>query len=86
VYQHLERARIVGRNLLEIIVVGQLFPSHDAPVPSEESHTRLAGNSPLFHSAVGFAGMVDEARNGATGGIDNHILVEVHEIIALRIC
>lgn len=27
--------------------------------------------------------MIDESSNGATGCIDNHVLVEIHQIVAL---
>lgn len=45
---------------------------------------RFPAYDPLHHLAVGFARVVDEARDGAAGGVDDHVLVEEHEVVALR--
>lgn len=30
--------------------------------------------------------MIHKARNGASRGVNNHVLIEVHEVVALRVC
>lgn len=69
--------------VLKVIVICQLFSGHNSLLTSEQCHARLPGNSPLLHRAVRFARMVDEARHGASCCIDDHVLIEVHEIVAL---
>lgn len=43
----------------------------------------FAADDPFYHLAVWFAGVVDEAGDGAAGGVDDHVLVEEHEVVAL---
>lgn len=45
----------VRGRLLEVVVVCQLLPGHDALVAGEEGHAWLAGDGPLRHAAVGRA-------------------------------
>ena len=69
--------------ILEVIVISQLLTGHDALLASKECHAWFAGYNPLDHLAVRFARMVHETGDGAPSGIDDHILVERHEIVAL---
>ena len=68
----------MGKSLLEVIVIGELLAGHDALVACKERHSRFSGYYPFLHLAVGFAGMVDEAGDGTSSGIDDHVLVEHH--------
>jgi len=70
---------------IEVVVVGQFFPGHDALVAGEEGHAGFAADGPFDHAAVGLTGVVDEAGDGAAGGVEDHLLVEVHEVVALFI-
>jgi hypothetical protein len=54
-------------------------------VTSEKGHAGLASNNPFDHSAIGLAGMIDKAGNAAFGSIDDHILIERHQVVALGI-
>jgi hypothetical protein len=78
-----EETEIFQRNVLKVIVISQLFPCHDATVPCEKSHSWFPRNSPLLHSAIRLAGMVYKTGYGTAGGINDHILIKVHKIIAL---
>ncbi len=68
---------------VEIIVVREFLSCHDTPIPGEKRHAWFAGYSPFNHFAIGFAGMIDEASYRSSGSVQNHVLVEVHEIVAL---
>jgi len=70
-------------DLLEIVIVRELFTSHDATPASEECHTRFSANSPLDHLAIGLARMVHETSDGTTSSVNDHFVVEAHEIVAL---
>jgi len=70
-------------NILKVVVIGQLFTCHNAVISSEKCHARLSCHNPLHHLAVGFAGVVDEASNGSACGINDHVLVEGHKVVAL---
>lgn len=72
---------------VELVIIRQLFARHDACVAGEKCHAWFARYGPLDHPAVWFAGVVDKARDRASGGVQDHLLVEVHQIIALsEIC
>ena len=72
-----------SEGLLKVIVVGELLAGHNAPVSCEERHSGFTRHDPFLHFTVGFAGVVDEPSNGATGGINDHVLVEYHQVEAL---
>jgi hypothetical protein len=76
---------VLSREGIKIVVVGQLIASHNRAISSKQSHAWLATHYPLHHFAVGFAGVINEARDAALGGINNHILVKRHEVIALEV-
>src|SRR5438034_710412 len=40
-------------------------------------------NSPFNHAAIRLARMVDEACDGATSGINDHLIMEGHQIVTL---
>lgn len=44
---------------------------------------RFTPDDPFYHLAVRFTRVVDEAGDGAAGGVDDHVLVEEHEVVAL---
>ena len=71
-------------DLLKIVIVGELIASHDAAGTGEQRHARLSTHSPLDHLAVGFTRVIDESSNSPTSRIDDHFVVEAHEIIALQ--
>lgn len=70
-------------DLLEVVIVAQLLSGHDAILSGKEGHARLPGNSPLLHTAIRFTRMVDKASNGSSSGINDHVLVKVHQVVAL---
>lgn len=45
---------------------------------------RFSTYDPFHHLAVWFTGVVDKAGDRAAGGVDDHVLVEEHEVVALR--
>lgn len=71
-------------NSLKIVVIGQFLTRHDATIASEESHARFPSDSPLLHPTVGLTRVIDEAGDGASSGINDHILIKVHQIVALE--
>jgi hypothetical protein len=72
-----------AKDLLEVVVVGQFFSSHDPPRAGEQRHSGLPANGPLDHLAIGLTRMIDESRDGSPSGVDNHLVVETHKVIAL---
>lgn len=70
-------------DLLKIVIITQLLPCHDPAISCKESHTRLPCNSPLLHPAIRLARVINKASNGPSSGINDHVLIKVHQIIAL---
>lgn len=70
-------------DLLEIVIISQLFTSHDSAGTSKKCHSWLSSDSPFDHLTVGFAGVVNESGNGTSRRIDDHFVVEAHEVVAL---
>jgi hypothetical protein len=81
--QRLRDSKFGTRCLLEVVVICELLASHYSSRTSEQSHARLPTDSPFDHLAVGLARVVHKTGNSATGGIDDHLVVEAHEIITL---
>lgn len=72
---------MMKENILKVVIVRQLVASHDTVVASKESHTRLSRYGPLLHLAVRLARVIDEpSTRSAGGGVDDHVLVERHEV------
>jgi len=72
-----------GKGALKVVVVGQLLPCHDALVAGEQGHARLALNRPLLHAAVGLARVVDKPRDRPASCVNDHVLIEIHQVVAL---
>lgn len=70
-------------DLLKVVIVCQLFARHDPTKASEECHSWFSANRHLPHLAVGLTGVVDKACDSTSGGIDNHLVVKTHQIVAL---
>lgn len=70
-------------DLLEVVIIGQLFSSHDPPRTGEQCHSRLPTDRPLDHLAVGFTRVIDKACDCSPGRINDHFVIETHEVVAL---
>ena len=70
-------------NRLEVVIVGELITGHDAIFSREQRHSWLAGHRPLDHVAIGLARVVDKPGDGAACSVDDHVLIKVHQIVAL---
>lgn len=70
-------------NLLKVVIIRQFLASHNAARTGEECHSWFSAHSPLNHLAIGLARVVDESRNSASSGVDDHLIVEAHKIVAL---
>lgn len=74
----------VGRDELEIVVVGQFLANFDAILACKDGHARISIDSPFLDAAVWVTRVIDEAGCGAFGcSIDDQTLVECHQVIML---
>lgn len=71
--------------ILKVVVIGQLFAGHDTIIPGKKGNPGLASNNPFLHFAIGFTRVVNKAGNRSPCGINDHVLVKVHQIKALLI-
>ena len=71
--------------LLEVVIVSQLVTGHDTVWPGEKSHARFSSNSPFDHGTIGLARVIDESGDSSTSSINDHVLIEYHEVVALQI-
>jgi hypothetical protein len=74
---------MVMLSLLKIVIIGKFFTRHDPSCASKQSHAGFAINGPFDHLAVRFARMIYEASNCPASGIDDHLVVETHQVITL---
>lgn len=79
-----EHPKCLVFSLLEIVVVSQLFSRHDSSRTCEERHSWFPTNGPFDHLTIGFAGVVHKSCDGTSSGIDDHFVVETHEVVALE--
>lgn len=73
----------IAMYLLEVVIIGQFFASHNPARTGEECHSWFSAYSPLNHLTIGLARVIDESRDSASSGVDDHLIVEAHEIVAL---
>lgn len=73
-----------GVFVLKIVIVRQFFTCHYSVVFRKKGHSRFSRNSPFLHPAIGLARVVNKTCNRAPCGIDDHVLVKIHEIVALQ--
>lgn len=70
-------------DLLKVVIIGQLLASGDSTGTGKQGHPWLSANSPFDHFAVGLARVVYESCDGTSSGINDHLVVKAHEIVAL---
>lgn len=76
-------AKELNQDVLEIVVVSEFLSCHDTPRTGKKGHSRLTIDSPFDHLAIWLTRMIDEPSNGTTSGIDDGLVIEAHQIVAL---
>jgi len=71
--------------VLEIVVICQLFASHDTFWASEKCHLWLSFDDTLLHGAIWATAVIDETSDVALLCVDDHALVKLHQVVALYI-
>lgn len=71
--------------ILIVVVICKLLTRHDAIVTRKECHARLACNIPLDHLAVWFARVINKTCNCTPRRVDDHVIIEKHEVVALLV-